>query len=247
MIDIHCHILPGMDDGAHNLDISIEMCRIAGYDGIKTIIATPHYFPEQKETKNADMVLKQVKVLNRELKLKNIDVMVLSGMEVFICDEIIGLLDSKEILTLNNSRYLLIELPLFSIPLCTQELFYKLMIKGIVPVIAHPERNSCIINNPGIVLEYVHRGVLIQIDTGSLKGEFGQKVKKTAKTLLKNKSVHFMATDAHNANTRTPQISETFKYVKHLNKELAESIFLTNPFFLINNQAIPSDNNSIDM
>lgn len=240
MIDIHSHILPGMDDGAHNLDTSIEMCRIASNDGIKTIIATPHYIPDYKESINAGIVLQQVRALNLELKLKNINITILPGMEVLISHDIIDFLDTEEILTLNNSRFLLIELPLSGIPLCAQELFYKLMIKGIVPVIAHPERNSCIIKNPCIVLEYIQSGALIQVDTGSLKGEFGQKVKNTAKTLLKNKSVHFIATDAHNANTRAPQIREIFNYVKHLNKKLAESIFLTNPYLLINNREIPT-------
>ena len=92
MIDIHCHILPGLDDGADSLDTSIEMCRIAGNDGISTIVATPHFIPGQKQAINSDMVLKQVDILNKELEARKIDVAILPGMEVFISHEIIELI-----------------------------------------------------------------------------------------------------------------------------------------------------------
>lgn len=238
MIDIHCHILPYSDDGADSIDTSIEMCRAAFKNGIFTIIATPHYISGHKQTVNSDMVLKQVGMLNRMLESKNIDVTILAGMEVFISHDIMELYDSGKILTLNKSRYLLIEFPFNSIPLYADALLFKLMMKGLIPVIAHPERNSNIINDIGIASEYSRKGILFQVNAGSLSGRFGKKAEKTAKKLLTHNVVSFIASDAHSADTKTSEIIKAYKYVKNLDRNLSERIFLENPLCLINDVEI---------
>ena len=240
MIDIHCHILPDIDDGADSLDTSIEMCKIASIDGINTIIATPHYIPGHKQTINSDMVLKQVDMLNRELESKNIDVTILPGMEIFISHDIMELYEHGDILTLNKSRYMLIELPANDIPIYTEELFYELMIKDIVPIIAHPERNKTIRNNVNIAFEYSLKGILLQVNTESLTGILGKQIQKAAQKFLKNNALHFISTDAHSTNIRVPRMKTVYNYVNKFDSNLADRIFFRNPIHLINNEEIPN-------
>ena len=125
----------------------------------------------------------------------------------------IELYNHGKILTLNKSRYMLIELPANIIPIYTEDLFFQLMLQGLTPILAHPERNSVIIKNPDIVLKYVKKGVLIQVNAGSIMGMFGNKVKKTVENFFKNNIVHFIASDAHNTLTRAPRLKDAFEWL----------------------------------
>ena len=238
MIDIHCHILPEMDDGADSLHTSIKMCKIAYEQGIDTIIATPHYKTWNKQQINPDKILENIEKLNMEIELNNISITVLPGMEVLISYDIFELYQGGEILTLNNSRYMLIEFPNDFIPAYSEELFFKLMIIGIIPVIAHPERNTEVVNTPDVLSKFTEKGVLIQADAGSLTGIFGKTIQKVSRHLLKQNSIHFVATDAHTSHFRSPEIIEAYKYVKKINANLAEKIFNVNPFQLRNDNQI---------
>ncbi|MGE5633543.1 MAG: tyrosine-protein phosphatase [Caulobacteraceae bacterium] len=196
MIDIHCHILYGVDEGPDSLHISLEMCRQAIKEGIEKIIATPHYIIGERYDSN---ISEKIKTLNNELKNNNIGVEVLPGNEAFIDFGLVDRLSNKECLTLSNSKYVLLEVPMLEVPRFTENVIYELLLKGYIPILAHPERNRAINVKPEIVYELVRNGCLMQLNSTSLFGLSGEKAENTAKQLLSHNLVHFIATDAHSA------------------------------------------------
>lgn len=238
MYDIHCHILPDIDDGAVDIKESIEMAKIAVDHGITVIIATPHYI-EGVWNKNYKYNQRVVSRLNEKLMNNNLDIEILLGNEVFITPDIIELLDRGEITTLNKSRYLLIELPMLEIPLYVEEIFFELELKGIVPIIAHPERNIKIVENPNILYDFILKGSMAQLDLPSIIGHHGSKVKNTAEVLLKHDMIHFIGTDAHSSRRRTPKTKEALEILNStIGKEKLEKILYNNPEAIIKNQDI---------
>lgn len=238
MVDIHCHILPDSYDGPKNMKESVNMCKLAYDTGIRGVICTPHYIFGFKQTANAKAVQYHTQELNRELKEINLDITIFPGMEVSISHDIIELYESGEILTLNKSRYMLVELPQNGIPVYTEKLFHELVIREIIPVIAHPERNLNIIKNPRIVEKYVEKGILLQINAGSLEGTLGHKVRNTARYFLNNKLIHFIASDAHTSEYTFKIMADLYKRLRSINIEYADKIFIKNPSYLINNEEL---------
>jgi protein-tyrosine phosphatase len=202
MIDIHCHILPAVDDGARSLEDSIAMGRAAAEQGIRTIVATPHHRNNQFYNKRDD-IIRSVKELNRVFNEEEIPVKILPGQEVRIYGELMEGIDTKEILPVNiNTPYILIELPSSSVPKYTKELLYNLQIEGYTPIIVHPERNNEFLENPDKLYELVKSGVLTQITAGSIVGNFGKKIKEFSKQILQADLTHFIASDSHNLQRR---------------------------------------------
>jgi protein-tyrosine phosphatase len=233
MIDLHSHILFEADDGAASLEVSLEMCRIACADGIKKMVATPHYIVGER---NEEHILSKVNRLNGLLKDEGIDLEILPGNEIFIDHQTEKDVALGKCLSLNASKYLLIELPMRDVPKYTYDVFYALQLKGYVPILAHPERNYRIMENPEIIYELVTNGCLMQVNAMSLTGLFGKEPKRTAELLLKHRQVHFVATDAHTASKRRPVLSEAMKRVWELtDKETAEALVLSNPELVIGN------------
>lgn len=206
MYDIHCHILPNTDDGPKDMEQSVKMAQIAQNIGIKTIIATPHYI-EGLWCDNVNMNKQRLELLNNELRNKKIEVEVLLGNEIYITPNILELFKSGEITTLNNSKYLLIELPMLDIPIFVLQLINKIRESGLIPIIAHPERNLKIINDVNILYNFIKAGCLVQINIPSINGKYGYNVKKTAHTLIKYGLVNFFGTDAHSPD----DLQEQFK------------------------------------
>jgi len=201
MIDIHCHILPGVDDGASDMDESVAMAKIAADDGITRIVATPHV---KDLSLSALRIKTAVEELNMHLKDRNIPVTILPGAEVS------ALIDPSLLAgyTINGTKYLLIEFSHSHFPLNTLDLIFNLMIKGYKPIIGHPERNPSIIQNPQILFNSIHSGVLVQITADSLTGFFGRNIRACASYLLKKDVVNFVATDAHSSGCRSPILSK---------------------------------------
>ncbi len=199
MFDIHSHILPSTDDGARDIEESLEMARLAYKNGIEVMVATPHYI-EGEGSKNYKYNQELLDILNNELKKRKIDVDVFLGNEVFITPNILMLLNDGEITTLNKSRYLLLELPTLDIPIFIEELIYTLRLRGLIPVIAHPERNLRIIDDPNILYNMIIRGCLSQIDITSILGLRGAVVKKTAEILINSQMCHVISTDSHSSH-----------------------------------------------
>ena len=228
MIDIHCHLLPSVDDGAVDMDETIKMAKIAVSEGIHTIIVTPHYI-EYGDYLNKEELKPVLNDVNQRLKDEQIELTLALGQEVYSTPNLISLLQRDEITTLNDSRYLLLEFPMNEIPTYAEDLIYELKILGITPIIAHPERYPMIMDNPNRLIEFIELGALCQSNVGSINGAFGERVKETVWTLIKHQMIHFVATDAHTSRRRGPVMKDAFQAVRAYDTELAQKLFFDHP------------------
>jgi len=209
MIDIHCHILPSIDDGPKDEETSIDMLKIAAEDGIKSIIATPHFEemikPTVADVKDRISMLKQ--------KAAALGINLYTGMEVYLTPETPDDLKKGKLLTLADSKYLLVEFPFQQIPPYIDNILFEIMVQGKVPVIAHPERYREIIDNPNILLKYLDKGALAQVNSWSIMGYFGPDIKTCAKSLVSHNMVHFLASDAHSNRKRKPILTDALEKI----------------------------------
>lgn len=212
MVDIHCHILPGIDDGAKNLKDSIIMAKHAVSEGIHTIIATPHF--NQSYDNRKPLIETKVIELNQALKEENIDVEILVGQEPRIYGEILSDYENNKIQTLNNSQYLFIEFPSSQVPRYTEKLLFDIQMKGLTPIIVHPERNAELMERPEKLYELVQKGALTQVTASSLCGYFGKKIKTFSEQLIEANLTHFIASDAHNVGNRSFKMNEAFESIE---------------------------------
>jgi protein-tyrosine phosphatase len=221
MIDIHAHILPGLDDGPGDKETSLEMARIAAADGIKGIIATPHVATGLYEHSRKG-ILEAVSQLRGTLAEENIPLEIYPGAEYLIEPELPAKLQAGQLMTLNDTgKYLLIELPFSSFPPFTGQVLFEIMLCGVKPVLAHPERNEEIQRKPHLLKSLWEKGVLVQVTSGSITGLFGERVQALSKSFLRRGYVHFVASDAHSPRGRTPVLG---KAVEILNREVAGDI-----------------------
>lgn len=224
LIDIHSHILPGLDDGAQDLEVSLEMARAAAADGISKIIATPHVisddFPNDREK-----IMEALYLFRQTLQQEKIPLEILPGGEYRLEADLPQRLKSGEIITLNDKgSYLLVELPGTILPPFFEQVMYEIQLQGVTPIIAHPERNFVIMENPRIIKEMTDRGILAQITAASIIGDFGKDIKKSAWQLIKQGSAHFIASDSHYyKGRRSPKLSEAAAEIK---KQLGEQAVL---------------------
>ncbi|MGF7046287.1 protein-tyrosine phosphatase [Paenibacillus sp. DS2015] len=202
MIDIHCHILPGIDDGPQLLEQSIDMARAAVEIGITTIIATPHHLNGRYNTP-AELVFEAVDLLNNELNNRQIPLKIEAGQEIHVHPALIHEFYRGNLCSLANSRYMLLELPTKQVPPFFQDVLHELKINGITPIIAHPERNRELMNSRRMVLDLFEKGVLFQITANSITGLFGRKAQKFCLYLCKKNYLHFISSDSHDLYRRT--------------------------------------------
>ncbi len=235
MIDIHTHILPFLDDGAETIEESIELCKIAADDGIKTIVATPHSQDGVYEAKS-DEILKMVKILNLKLKENQIDLRILPGAELHINEGLGESIKKGYALTINNSKkFILLELPFFFVPPGTDKFIFSLKSIGIVSIIAHAERITKFQKNPEILGQLVKLDTLVQVTAQSLTGDFGSRERKCSEWLLKHKLVHFIASDVHSLKGRPPILSRALEKAANIIGEVeAEALVYKNPSKIIN-------------
>ncbi|MFS0892091.1 tyrosine-protein phosphatase [Peribacillus frigoritolerans] len=213
MIDIHCHILPGVDDGSADMKESMNMAKKAVEAGITHLFATPHHLNEKYVNAKRDIIERAVR-LNGSLKQNNIPLTIHLGQEVRIHRDIFTSLEKEEILTLNdNGTYLLLELPSGKVPTYTQEVIYELLLKGITPIIVHPERNKELIANHKLLFELVQEGALTQITSGSIIGNFGKSIQSFSKKIIEHNLAHFIATDAHNIGSRGFTLQQAYETI----------------------------------
>ena len=211
MIDLHCHILPGIDDGPRTWEESLQMARVAYQDGITTIVATPHIDDGIYEVQRSQ-ILDRTYEFSSLLKKGNINIKVLPGASIHIQEGLVEGLKNGDLMTLNDTgKYVLLELPHECVPDIT-DLIFRLQIAGIKPIIAHPERNLEIQQSPYILDGLSERGCLFQTTAASFLGDFGPRAKKCAKDLLRQgDGMLFVATDAHSATKRPPKLSAALK------------------------------------
>jgi protein-tyrosine phosphatase len=231
VIDSHCHILAGFDDGAVNTDISVIMAHLAASDGIKTIVATPHI---RDCSLKPEIIDKAVQVLNAWLKRLNIPVNVIPGAEVSL------LLDPESMTdyTINNTPYILIEIPNTHLPDHFKEIVFQLKINGYRPIIAHPERHPNIIKQPELMIDLHDSDIGVQITADSLTGRFGKDIQRCAEYLLQKNAVDIIASDAHSSVDRLPGLSKGLKIAAGIvGMEKAMNLVTTNPEAIINGES----------
>jgi protein-tyrosine phosphatase len=241
MIDIHCHILPGMDDGPGTFGVSLDMCRAAAADGIRTIVATPHFKPGIYESKDKE-VFGAIDLLETAAREDGLALRILPGAEVAISPEMPAYLRQVRHLTINNNgRYFLVELPPMSVPPNWEGFLLSVMSSGFVPIIAHPERNVWFMNHPDAFSSAVGRGLMVQITAMSILGGFGPEVRDFSDFLLRRNLVHLIASDAHSPDFRRPALSEAVRRAAGIvGRERAEALVNAVPEAIIEGRDIPA-------
>jgi protein-tyrosine phosphatase len=213
MVDLHCHILHGIDDGAQTIEDSLHMAKQAVSEGIHTIVATPHH-QNGKYINEKNEIIQRVERLNHYLLEEHIPLKILPGQESRIYGEIIKDYQNGKILTLNQTgKYLFVELPSSQVPKFTEKLVYDIQLEGLTPIIVHPERNSRLIEDPDILYNLVSKGVLTQVTASSLTGRFGKKIKKFSMGLIEANLTHMIASDAHNLPGRNFYMQEASEWI----------------------------------
>ena len=230
MIDIHCHILPGIDDGPGTLDESVAMCRMAAGDGIRTVVATPHYMFGGKSLTEKQL-LDSVESLNRTLEREKITLTVLPGADVAMFPGMADHVAREPWLTVNGTgKYVLTEFPYDTMPPQWKEFLLSLLDKGIIPVVTHPERHPWLMRHPEALHAMAEMGVLIQVTAMSVTGGFGAEPRRFSSYLLKKNLVHLIATDAHGLEYRPPLLEHAVrKAAKIVGQERARDLVMTIP------------------
>lgn len=236
IVDLHTHILPGVDDGSKNIDESIKIINSLYEKGITDIVLTSHYINNTKYNRN--LISREKIFKNLVSKLKNKKVKLYLGNEVFISEDIIELLEKHEISTINNTKYMLIEFPLNNSLTKFQNILCELNDYGIIPIIAHPERYKFLQNNKRRIREILEFNCLLQCNIDSLNGKYGLKAKRLMKWLLKNDLVTCVATDIHSLDTSN-NLEKAYKKLKRkVGKSKYSELTEINPLKILNNKDV---------
>ena len=213
MIDIHCHILSGIDDGAKTSRDTLTMLKSAIDEGITVITATPHHNPEFNN--ESPLILKKVEEVQDLIDAYHLPIQILPGQEVRIYGDLLKDFAQGKLLTVaGTSNYMLIEFPSNHVPEYAKELFYHMQLQEIQPILVHPERNTKIIEHPEILFNFIEQGVLSQITASSITGHFGKKIQKLTFQIIENHLTHFVASDAHNVTSRAFKMKEAFEIIE---------------------------------
>ena len=240
MIDIHCHILPGMDDGSGNFSDSIEMAQLAASSGICSIVVTPHCnVPNVFENYWTTEVRAVFDRLQEELKARKIPITLLPGQEIFLASDFLPLIKQGKLIPINYSRYLLVEFDAFENASIVIRKLQKIVAEGYVPIVAHPERYSFVHEYEDMVYRMKELGCLIQINKGSLKGRFGYTATKIAYEILGNHDADFIASDGHSQYSRTPWLADAYEIIcERFSSDYADFLLNDNPQKVLENKRI---------
>ncbi len=236
MIDIHCHPLPGVDDGARTFDVAVMMCQVAAADGITHLVATPH----SNYSYNFDPGLNRA-LLGKLQESVGEAPRLLLGCDFHLSyDNIQQCVESSKDFTINQTTYLLVELPDQFIPEHLGRVYYDIQVAGLVPIITHPERNPLIQRKPDLLHQWVGNGCLVQVTAQSYTGGFGSTARRFAERLLQEGLIHFFATDAHDVRRRPPILSRCYhKVAAAKGEQVAELLMQKNPDAVINGRPLP--------
>ncbi|NLE38784.1 MAG: hypothetical protein GX621_12235 [Pirellulaceae bacterium] len=237
-IDTHCHMLPGVDDGAATWDESLVMARAAVTDGIGATIVTPHQLGTNRQLDGPTIRAKTAH-LQEYLDQNDVPLRVLPGAEVRVEPDLIDRIREGEVLTLaDHGRYVLLELP-HEVYIPLNDLLQNMRRAGLIGILAHAERNQGILHQPKVVSSLVDAGCLLQVTAGSLVGSFGPDVQKLAERLVEQGQVHFVATDAHGPKVRRPQMRRAYQRVVELaGYRMASDLFHRNPAAVIDDRSL---------
>jgi protein-tyrosine phosphatase len=235
LIDLHSHLLPGIDDGSKDLAMSLAMARVAAADGISTIACTPHILPGIYNN-SGPAIRSAVARLTESIVEAGIPIALVTGADVHIAPDLDVRLRDGRALTLNNSRYLLLEPPHHVLPPRLEDLIFGLQAAGYFPILTHPERLSWLEGHYDLIGRLVSSSVLMQITAGSVMGRFGRRPRYWAERMLDEGLCHLLATDAHNTEQRAPRMADARDVVaQRLGDDEAINLVLRRPHGILNN------------
>jgi protein-tyrosine phosphatase len=209
MIDLHNHLLPGIDDGAKLLEETLEFLRLARRDGVDTVVATPHMKPGVYDNRRETILERIALVREAQRGDEGQGVTLLPGAEVYYTADLPARARTGQLMTLaDGGRYLLLELPYQQVPMGVEEMIFQLRLLGITPVMAHPERVAYYLEDVERVAGSIRLGALMQVTAGSITGRFGEKAKSFAMRMLERGMIHVLASDSHDVRYRPPVLSK---------------------------------------
>ena len=242
MIDVHSHIVFGVDDGAKEIEQSITMVQEAKEVGFHKIVLTPHYMEDYYEC-DKNEIAEKMKQIQEKIPM---DMEIFQGNEIYITNHINSLLEEEKACTLNGSRYVLFELPINAEPLNITEVIYQILEQNRVPILAHPERYPYIQKDPNKLIPLIEDGVLMQCNYGSIIGIYGKEPKETMKKLLEHQMVHLLGSDTHRPNTIYPRIPQAIEEInKIIGKEKQRLLTTVHPEMIIQDEEIEEIENPV--
>ena len=234
MVDMHSHIINEIDDGSKSIEMTINMLKKAEESGTTDIIATPHFMRGRFEVEYKD-VIKRAEELKKIVKENNIHINIYVGQEVYYSKNLLEYYNDKIIGTINNTKYMLIELPMLEFDIDEViNTIYELQIRGIVPIIAHQERYKPFIKKPSMINKLINEGMLFQMNAGSISGDFGKDVKKTAAKYLEHNVYSFIGSDAHRDRGRDTDMSEALNILESYERK----VFINNGKAMLQNEDV---------
>ncbi|MCJ7680922.1 MAG: hypothetical protein MUP70_09380 [Candidatus Aminicenantes bacterium] len=241
MIDLHAHILPGLDDGARDIEESLAMARLAVDSGVRAVAATPHLFRGTADILDSKIVKEKQMELEKALKDNDISLEVYLGAEVHVSHNLIEKIrNHRNQLVLNGGSYMFVEFPSEHLYSDVRQLFFDVMTEGITPVIVHPERNAVMSKHPELLAEFIGTGVYCQVNSGSLLGVYGAVSRTAAWTFLENRCVHFLASDCHGTQTMPPNLAGAAVMVrKKFGEKTARALVEDNPQAALESRSLP--------
>lgn len=241
MIDFHTHILPNIDDGSRSIDETFNLIKEAKEVGFDGIILTSHYIENFYETDVPERDI-WVKAISENLGAKGIDTDLYLANEIYISENMMGLLEQQKASTINNSCYVLFELPLNEEPLNLYDVIYSLQENKLIPILAHPERYSFVQKEPELIYDLIEKGCLMQANYGSIIGQYGVKAEYIVKKFLENNMIHFLGSDVHRQNSIYPKIPFALEKIKEIvGEEKLEELTTINPKLVLANKKIEID------
>jgi protein-tyrosine phosphatase len=240
MIDLHCHILPGLDDGAANPSVSIDMAKAFVADGVSVVACTPHILPGLYHN-SGPQIRQATAELQQTLDREGIPLRLVTGADNHISPDFVAELRSGHLLSIADTRYVLVEPPHHIAPPHLADLFFSVLVAGYVPILTHPERLSWIKSQYQVIQELVRAGAWMQITAGSLTGAFGENARYWGERMLDEGCVHIIATDAHNVTRRPPNLGQGREFAaKWVGDAEAEHLVVTRPRGVLLNK-LPRD------
>lgn len=238
MIDIHCHMLPGVDDGSDSMDTSLLMASMAAESGVETVIVTPHCnIPGEAANYPSRELLGRFMALREAIDAAKIPLRILAGAEVFCTADIAELIRAKKLLTLASSRYLLVEFAFNEDSIEMNSRLEQIFAEGLTPVIAHPERYNAVQRDRTLPERWFASGYVLQVNKDSIFGGLGQRAKRTAEFILGQGLAHIAASDAHSTYSRNPELARLREHISlNYSEDYARILLEENPRRIIENK-----------
>lgn len=238
MIDFHSHILPNIDDGSRSIEETFNLINEAKNVGFDGIVSTSHYIEDYYETNTPEREV-WINAIYENLRAKNIDVNLYLGNEIYLSENLIKLLEEGKASTINDTSYVLFEMPLNAEPLNLYDIVYEMLQYKLVPILAHPERYSYVQKEPELIEDLIQKGVLMQSNYGSILGQYGKEIQKTANLLLEHNFIHFLGSDVHKTGRIYTNIEEIKKQLrKIISEEKLEELTERNAEKVLKNEKI---------